>query len=187
MCILLSFHKTHKTKSRFSITAASDRVALIVGKEEVKIMCHKTLLGYYSEFFEASLYGDFKGAHTGEVILPEESPDVVGAFISWLYTGCIIWDGEAVERQFDEPYSEGIPPAVGLWVLGDKFLSPQFTNAVMDSIIAHFADNGVLEAKTAEFAYENTIDGSKLRRFIKDLIETEGPISPTNCGRVGII
>jgi hypothetical protein len=47
-------------------------VTLIVGEGKARFSCHKTLLGFYSTFFENVLYGNFKEAQDNEMILPEE-------------------------------------------------------------------------------------------------------------------
>lgn len=38
----------------------SDVVTLLIGPTEVKLSCHKALLGFTSEFSDAALYGHFE-------------------------------------------------------------------------------------------------------------------------------
>jgi hypothetical protein len=70
-----------------SITACSDITTLYVGIDKVQIACHKSLLGFFSRFFESALYGNFAEAASGEVHLPEDEVKPIQDFVSWLYSG----------------------------------------------------------------------------------------------------
>lgn len=145
---------------------------LIVGPDEVRIPCHKALLGYYSEFFEKALCRSFAEAATSEVSLPEDNPEAFKIFVSWLYTGRMIVKGCDMELM---PY-ETINAAVELWILGDKLMAPKFANAAMECCMVYYAVN-LLESENADFIYKNCQEHSELRRFIRDLIRTDGPCS----------
>ncbi|CAG8951024.1 hypothetical protein HYFRA_00006421 [Hymenoscyphus fraxineus] len=181
--------KDHASNTAQLLALDEERVTLVVGPDNTKIKCHKLLLAYYSDFFQASLFGDFEEAHTGEIALPEESVEDVTAFVGWLYTGVIVNSYRTLAKrlQLDREVVQGIIDArkdedeiigpVRLWVFGDKFLSPHFSNTAMRLAMTNYAAGMCLEAQDAEYAYENTLDDSLIRNFIKDLITTEGPFN----------
>jgi len=87
-----------------------EQVSIIVSSDQ-KITCHKALLAFYSEFFDASFYGGFVEAERGEVELQDVNFEHLKAYVGWIYTGTIESEVSAEE----------------LWVLGDRLLSPEFT------------------------------------------------------------
>ncbi|TVY87224.1 hypothetical protein LAWI1_G007185 [Lachnellula willkommii] len=139
-----------------------DITTLIIGPDQKRITCHKALLGFKSEYFDAACFGTFTSSEVGEIQLEEENTEAVSVFVAWLYTGRI-------------PLSCTVTPAA-LWVLGDKLRSPGFANEAMHFLFRDHAENWC-RAVIAEYVYDNTTSGSKLRSFIKDLILNEGPLS----------
>jgi hypothetical protein len=133
-------------------------VTLIVGPAKSSITCHKALLGYFAEFFDAALFGRFVEAASTTLELPEDAVEDIAAFVTWAYTGHIT-----------------SPRLEELWVLGQRLQSPKLSN---DCMRMRFNKSSVrwMEAKAARYVYENTMEGSKLRQFIKDLIQAEGPL-----------
>jgi len=93
--------------------------------------------------------------------MEEELPEAISIFVSWLYTGRIALNWE-------------VAPEI-LWILGDQLRSAAFANEAMHLIFTRY-NREYLEAGTAEYVYENTTEGSKLRRFIRDLVLSEGPL-----------
>lgn len=142
-------------------------ITLVIGWKEEKVVCHKVLLGFYSEFFDAALYGNFSSPQ--EIKLPDESLETVTIFVSWMYTGQVL-PGPVLNES--------------LWILGDRLRSQYFVNDIMHLLLAKYTDvegryYGLLEAAAADLAYRNTTSGSKLRKFIKDIILTNPPLSFT--------
>ncbi|EPE31869.1 POZ [Glarea lozoyensis ATCC 20868] len=63
------------------------------------------------------------------------------------------------------------------WLLGDKLISPRFTNYLMNLLLNNYGDNGRLYFSwEVEFAYNNTVAGSELRLLFRDLIAIDGPL-----------
>ncbi|RDL40621.1 uncharacterized protein BP5553_00600 [Venustampulla echinocandica] len=148
----------------------TEMITLVIGAKEEKVPCHMALLGFYSEFFDAALYGDFPTPQ--EIGLPDESLEEVNVFVSWMYTGQIF---------------PGLVCDESLWILGDKLRSQYFANDIMHLLISKYAnlppDSGhYIEAATADMVYSNTTSGSKLRKFVKEVILVEGPLSIDNSG-----
>jgi hypothetical protein len=136
---------------------------LLVGKEEMRIICHKTLLGYFSKFFESALYGGFSEATETEIALPEEQGEQMKEFVGWLYSGQSAFDTKvekalarmtADAEKFNTCNGEEIDCAHGqvysgllqedyelelfmesLWIVADKLLCPSFANHVMKQLL----------------------------------------------------
>jgi hypothetical protein len=62
-------------------------MTLLVGQSKTKFTCHKALLGYFSEFFDAACYGLFVEAELATIELPEETKEQISTFIAWVYSG----------------------------------------------------------------------------------------------------
>ncbi|TVY31576.1 hypothetical protein LOCC1_G008846 [Lachnellula occidentalis] len=137
-------------------------ITLVVGPQQTKLRCHKVLLGFKSEYFDAACFGNFVSSETDGLKMANDDPKTISAFVSWLYTGRI-------------PSTCGVHPTV-LWVLGDRLRSSGFTNTAMHFIFAEYAKT-YFQADTAEYIYDNTSSSSKLRTFVRDLILNEGPLS----------
>lgn len=151
--------------------ASSELVQLVVSADALELTCHKALLGYFSAFFDAAFYGDLQEAHTNKIYLPEESVDEVRAFVAWIYSGHI-------ESQVNPEQ---------LWVLGDKFQSPLFSNEVMHTMFRIYDDSirypgANLRAEAAEIVDKRTSMKSKLREFVVDYIISHGPLRPELMG-----
>ncbi|TVY51808.1 hypothetical protein LCER1_G006825 [Lachnellula cervina] len=155
--------RDHASEISRILAKCPDIATLIVGPCQSKITCHKTLLGFKSEYFDGLCFGGFPSSESGEIRMEEEQPEAIAAFVSWLYTGRI-------------SSTCTVAPAA-LWVLGDKLRSPGFTNEAMHFLFRIYYQGTFITAETAGFSYDNTTSGSKLRLFIKDVILNEGPLS----------
>jgi hypothetical protein len=133
-------------------------VTLIVGPARTLITCHRALLGYFAEFFDATLFGGFVEAASTTLELPEDAVEDIAAFVAWAYTGQIT-----------------SPRLKELWLLGQRLQSPKLSNECMRKMFIKYSM--WIEAEVVRYVYQNTMKGSKLRQFIKDLIVTRGPLS----------
>jgi len=116
---------------------------LIVGPSRTRLSCHKALLGYYSDFFFAALYGGFKESDANKIELPEENVENVKKFIGWVYTGDMVavdklLSPSNLENSTNEEKQCIADDMSKLWVLGDKFLASIFKNNVMLFIMGLF-------------------------------------------------
>lgn len=164
-CRSLSFPPARFTRIVFSLQNCSTITTLLVGPNQVKLTCHKALLGHFSHYFNGALYGGFREAVTQEIQLLDDKPEAIGAFITWVYSGQV----------------ESFLGAEELWVLGDKLQSPAFANEAMHLIYSIYglnpSDGGTwLTAAAADYVWNNTGDESRLRIFMKELISHDGPL-----------
>lgn len=147
-----------------SLMKCHEVVTLLVGPSSIKMTCHKALLSFHSNFFDAACYGGFIESESNVTTLPEETPDGICVLDSWIYSGQL----------------ESCLPLEELWVLGDSLQSPGFANAAMYQVFDRYgtAWSGWMTAKQAKYVYDNTSSGSLLRVFTRDVISTDGPLSP---------
>ena len=57
----------------------------LVGPSKTKLMCHERLLGFYSEYFDAALFGGFSETTKAETEMPDDDIDEIRTFVSWIY------------------------------------------------------------------------------------------------------
>lgn len=137
--------------------------------------CQKALLGFYSHFFEGMLYGNFSESTQKEIELPDHEEDTMRAFVTWIYTGNIRTCNPSVNDPYTNAYPSFKEMSERLWVLGDRLLAPAFTNDSMELLRRrYFSFN--LTAMAAGYVYVTTLPESKLRLFVKAVIDHEGPL-----------
>ncbi|KAH6682038.1 hypothetical protein B0J14DRAFT_458303, partial [Halenospora varia] len=138
----------------------TETITLVVGPNQVRMSCSKVLLGYFSAFFRSAFYGGFAQTLQNEIELPEEDPAVMTILIKWLYTGQLF-----TPDLLSLGHSTASVPLEELWVMADRLLIPSLSNHVMHEI-CKWCVNQCIEAETAEYVYNNTAKGSKLRQFV---------------------
>jgi hypothetical protein len=137
---------------------------LLVGRKEKKFFCHKTLLSFYSAFFDRALYGGFKESQDDVIKLPEDDIHVVSQFISWIYSGRLN------RRKSKRHYKRSS------WIFGDKIGAPLFTNDVIHLLCDYFNHRKTSSPWNVKYTYSSTLPGAKLRLLDSDLIISRGPL-----------
>ncbi|KAH0342078.1 hypothetical protein KCU81_g5959, partial [Aureobasidium melanogenum] len=132
-------------------------VTIIVGSTREAFSIHKDLLVFYSDYFRAAFNGSFTEAAEGKIELLDVDQEVFQNFHAWLYT-----------RKLTEPLSWKL--LVHLWVFGDRFQVPLLQNCVMDEIFAKEKRDAELPLCLMKVAYENTVNGSPLRKAAIELL-----------------
>lgn len=155
----------HQFNQLCRLSNCPEIATLLVGPLKTHLTCHKALLGFYSEFFDAALYGRFREGESSIVELPEELPEEIVAFLAWIYSGTI----------------ESNLNVVNLWVLGDRLGSPLFCNDAMylfmNTYGSTLSEGGQwLSAKTVDYVYSQTSENSALRCATRDVLRGEGPL-----------
>ncbi|CZT03622.1 uncharacterized protein RAG0_10339 [Rhynchosporium agropyri] len=144
----------------FRFFTCPDIVTLLVGPNEVRLIAHRAILAFTSDFFDATLYGGFKKAQSNIMRLPEETPTRVAAFLAWSYSGSI----------------ETSVCAFELWVLGVRPGCPAFTNEAMRLIFSTYGPSRWIGAQAADLAQNQTLRDSKIRKFVHDYFESHVPL-----------
>lgn len=133
---------------------------MVLVVEDKRITCHKAILSFHSSFMDAACNGGFAESQNSEILLLEEQASLLKLFVGWLYTGLMVGEpggGVRVDMLM-----------VDLWLLGDRMGCPAFQNEVMGLMFAFYEFEAV-SSKVIRLAYDNTVNGSVLRKCIRDL------------------
>ncbi|KAG9248772.1 hypothetical protein BJ878DRAFT_286807 [Calycina marina] len=150
----------HARNTGTIILKSAEMTTLCVGPSKTKYICHKALLAFNSEYFHGAFFSGFRGSKNPEHVLPDDDPAELEVFITWMYTGHI---------------ANSTVMCAKLWVLGNRLISPLFCNEVMHTLFTkHYQIR--LTAEEVDYVVENTAEESKLRKYVKTLILTDGPL-----------
>jgi hypothetical protein len=129
-------------------------------KDAKTFLVHKEFICYYSLFFDAAFNGQFQEGATLKLDLPGVLPAVFDIFVNWLYTQTIAAD--------TQPESH-MSWLIELWILADRLLAPKLQNQVL---VAYDKLRVALWCRPVihfVLVYENTVQGSPLRRYITQI------------------
>lgn len=116
---------------------------------------------FCSDYFRAAFDGSFVEATNKKVELHGVKQEVLENFHAWLYTRALVSDdGKKLEYQ----------PLIKLWIFGDRFQVPMLQNCVINEIFAKERRGDLPEPLTVKSAYEDTVEGSPLRRLMIDVL-----------------
>lgn len=142
-------------------------VTVLVGKPQVEFTAHKSVLCERSAFFAAALKPEWTNNQERVVQLPEDDPQAFSAYLEWAYRGSFTLDIDDVDNGIDAITM----PLAQLYVLAEK-LGPgmmSLKNAAIDKLIACLNKHEcVLEEGTVCYVYQNTLETSKIRKWIED-------------------
>ena len=154
----------------FSLEGA---VTLLVGHSEQVAFAHSSHLVRESQFFAAAMKTEWVEGQTRTIKLPEEDPDAIAHYISYLYTGRLFTEDITVK------VGDGIESCFQLlsklYVTGERFIHPKFQNVVLKEIIrlTRLPDKDRMywypTGEDVNIVYRGTTHGSPGRRLMVDL------------------
>jgi len=128
-------------------------------------VCHKLLICFFTESVNRYCRENIEATEQKPVKIVNKCPTQIRMFTAWMYSGLI---DTILPSELEH-----------LWVLGDRFSSPAFANAVMFQLFEKYGSGTRwITAGTTEYVYGATDEGSKLRLFVKAVIASHGPLSP---------
>ncbi|KAL8994561.1 MAG: hypothetical protein Q9169_005503 [Polycauliona sp. 2 TL-2023] len=146
-------------------------VQLKVGAEETLFHVHQGLICGASPFFNAAFTGGFK-ENSGSMLLPEAFPATFGHIVQWLYRRKL----ETLSETKADTGHEHWDRLFRLYLLADKYCITQLKNHVMDLLFKAYTKRTTAKSRSKRYGppsfdlvalvYENSIQGSQLRRFI---------------------
>lgn len=160
---------------------ADDLVTLLVGSEEQeKFVVHGYRLIETSEFFRAALQKEWKEGQTRIIELPEEDTEDTTNYLNFVFDGTLPTHAITNGNEIRDTGSSVYYTLCYLYALGERLLDAKLRNAVIKEFVrlSEWPDDegyyycpswGVTAA-----AYETTLAGSPLRRFLVDVLVTSG-------------
>ncbi|CZT24917.1 uncharacterized protein RCC_10645 [Ramularia collo-cygni] len=143
------------------------RVKVGTGRHTATYEIHRGLLGFYSGYFQVAIrnveQGRFSESLDGTISLPDEENKVFDAFKDWLYTKALP-DAPALDQSF--LFSLHCHMLCLLWCFGDRREIPALQNECVNRLINDMGVFNIVATDQIRFIYENTLDGSPLRRCI---------------------
>ncbi|KAL9581986.1 MAG: hypothetical protein Q9212_003558 [Teloschistes hypoglaucus] len=149
---------------------ASDIVTILVGNKEVPFKLHKAIISSRSKFFRAALEGLFKEAVESKVRLPEEDPELLACYLSWVY-------GNDTIPLDDEDAGTYAKELCHLWLLADKLGSEKLGNRIIDMICARALEDSspfLPDVEVINLIWDTTQRHSGLRKILVDVTAWEG-------------
>lgn len=153
--------------SRTSSTHSSTKEAAAAVSASATFEVHRGILTFYSDYFKASLDGDFSEAHNKHVELSSESvaPKIFRMFIGWVYTRRLRNKSGSEEERL--PYME----IIRMWIFADAYLVPLLKNHCINLLYWGFAVSWhSFDPPHIYLAYSNTTATSALRRALVDIL-----------------
>jgi len=120
----------------------------------------------YSDYFKAALDGNWAEAQSGRFEFPEENPEVFGCYVDFFYTKKLRIDMTRTEDM--ELF------LVESFLLDERRGSAEYRNAVMDALKCIWSEGLGPSIGTILLAFNESMERSKLRRFIVDKCAWDG-------------
>ncbi|KAK5159717.1 hypothetical protein BJ546DRAFT_950332 [Cryomyces antarcticus] len=153
-------------------------VTVRVGTGNDEFSVHEELVCASSPFFEAAMKPHWKEAKDRLVELPEDTAEIFGIYIQWLYTKGIASLPE--DPSSDSFLGEGYSLLASAYVLGEKLQDIAFKNDVVDAIMAesfNLNPNGQRlfpGCHHIKIIYDGTPKSSLARRLLVDMYVRHG-------------
>ncbi|KAK4891885.1 hypothetical protein LTR27_009584 [Elasticomyces elasticus] len=142
----------------------AEMVYMDVGEpEQVKrFALHESIVRPASEFVNMALSRDWKEARERVIPLSEDEPETFSIYQTWLYTHIV----DAHASKLSTTSCDFYQRLFKCYILAEKLLDAVFKDCVMDSILNTLQTNPLFDANLSNLVYENTPEGSPLRRLL---------------------
>ncbi|TVY44556.1 hypothetical protein LOCC1_G003358 [Lachnellula occidentalis] len=146
-------------------TMVKVNVSLKADDKKQEFLVYKEFICYYSPVFAAAFNGNFEESANQSIDIVDVSPRVFGLFINWLYTQNVVQDQ-------DNAPTTGV--LGDLWLLGDRFLIPRLQNETLVALEQRRSEKRKIMSSASRYrrVYDNTVQGSPLRRYITQTTAT---------------
>lgn len=159
----------------------SDLVTLVVGPEKAKLIVHDHWLIKSSEFFRAALKKEWREGQTRIIKLEEEHVQEVAQYLDYLYEGELPTQKTVLIEQIAAEDWDEYNVLCNLYTLGERLVDIPMRNAIIRETVRLMSladdDNGhswFPSWTTAAWLYENTTEGSPMRRLLVDMFVVSG-------------
>lgn len=138
---------------------------------KMPFIMHKGMLCNVAPYFKAALDGSFSEAKNRVLELPDDNAVAFKRFQLWVYTKKILEEGEredAIKRK----------TLAKLYFFGEVRGIPDLQNAAIDVLMDKVRGTNTVPPGYLRLIYENTPDGSPLRRLYVDLMASSARCEP---------
>ncbi|KAK5716560.1 hypothetical protein LTR15_009451 [Elasticomyces elasticus] len=150
-------------------------VKLLVGPKALPVTVHEELLRSRAAFFDAALNKCWAEGRSGQVMMPEDNPDIIKLYVQYLYTGKIYLERTTTSAKLKN--SDNLPGYIVLaeaYVFGERIQDSTFKNSVVSAVPARATE--VLDntywypiTNAVDIIYKGTMAGSLARRLMVEL------------------
>ena len=136
-------------------------VTLFVGPEKIKFTTYEDIMIEASDFFKTAFSSGSKEGQEKSINLPDESADIVEYVIHWLH-----------EKEHEKNSGLSFCTfefSLRLYTFADKMQMKPLRLKAFNMSVRHVTrcpPNFFVTTKHIRYIYENTVDGSRLRRLI---------------------
>jgi hypothetical protein len=159
---IIAAHKmTENCKKRKTEAETEDRAPQTTETQEFTV--HRHLVCANSKFFKAACSKLWAEGEEKIVRLPEVKVDAFQAYLVWVYTGKVVFNGEAPRHK--------LRAIIDLYLLGDILDDLLLRNTAMRSLVIHIPGWSVIPSVgLVNHIWASTPAGSPLRQVIIDII-----------------
>lgn len=137
-------------------------VDIYVGRKRKHFAVQKKLVCNRSTYFDKAFNGAFKEGVEGTIYLPDDDPDIVEAFIAWLYRGTLL----QAPLDSKAEVQEAVNHYIHLYLFAEKYGIESLQNQAMDGLLDTLSKyRRYLNPSGAKRAYRQSPVGSPLRRL----------------------
>lgn len=141
-------------------------ISFLVGKlSPEKFAIHESIIKPRSEFVRLALRGEWKEANDRTIPLPDDEPQVFSLYQEWLYSGLIYTRPSQLLPKDDDEFAL----LTQAFILGDKLMDLDFKDSIVDAITEKLRKEQTFDTSLTNLVWENTPDGSPLRRLWMDV------------------
>ncbi|KAK3615783.1 hypothetical protein LTR22_027303 [Elasticomyces elasticus] len=150
-------------------------VKLLVGPKSSPFTVHEELIHSRAAFFDAALKKCWTEGRSGQVMMPEDEPDIIRLYVQYLYTSKIYLERTTTSANLKS--SDNLPEYIVLakaYVFGERIQDSEFKNSVVNAILARASE--IIEGKhwypitsAVDTIYKGTTTGSLGRQLMVEV------------------
>lgn len=152
------------------------QVVVGTGSSTKTFNIYKDLLTFYSDYFRTALKNCWKTGPENTIYLPDEDADIFSTFNYWMYTKRLYHQEPSIKDK--SAIIEEVPllfrHLFDMYIFADRRGIPELANAALDATFAKICQLWCAPSWELEYIYDNTSQGSALRRYLVDFTLATG-------------
>ncbi|KAK4891463.1 hypothetical protein LTR27_009958 [Elasticomyces elasticus] len=158
-------------------------VKLLVGSMFQPFTVHEELIRSRAAFFDAALNKCWAEGRSGQVLMPEDNPDIIKLYVQYLYGGKIYLECTTANAKLKR--SDNLPEYIVLaeaYAFGEQIQDSTFKDSVVNAILARASE--LIDGEywypitsAVDTIYKGTTTGSLGRQLMVDLHMLRGGVN----------